>query len=272
MHRPLLPFARGLLLLLPALCCGAETSVPLDVAWRSTTLNLFKEAHQTFAAEDGPEATLGEALTLLVIQPKTAANVDKAAALLSALAAGSSDLADERAQTALYYLGRIEQVHRQTPDPAAARRHFDRLITAAPAGFWAQQAVVKRALIDLYDQEISEETRRARFDVLVAQAAALAHDGARRDLSLLLADTALQFGYGQDLALTLLLQADAAGVVRKTEVAHVWVRIGELARILGRAGIARDYYERFLKAYPRDGRVLLIRERLAELLAPAPAT
>lgn len=231
-------------------------------AWRAAAESLFPEAQQDFDALDGAEAELGEALLLLVRQPKTVANVDLAVSRLLILA--EREPADEIACIARYYLGRIEQVHRAAPSPDAARGHYRRLIADAPGSFFAACATVKLALIDLYEI-VPPEEHRSRFDGYRSLAASLVDPSARRDLSLLLADVALQFGYGEDTALEELLQADRAGITRPLEQANVWVRIAELARLTGRHEVARDHYRRFLDTFRRDSRRTLVEERLASL-------
>jgi hypothetical protein len=138
------------------------------LAWRDVSLGLVPAAAPVFTAASA-EARYGEAITLLLRQPKTAGNLDRAVTLLTALAETSP--ATELGLAARYNLGRIAQVHRPTPDPELARQHYDTLIATAPAHPFAQQAFVKLALLDLYERQ-SDAARRAhherppRFDPL----------------------------------------------------------------------------------------------------------
>jgi len=231
-------------------------------AWGATAANLLPEAKREFDALDGAEAELGGALLLLLRQPKTQANVELAAARLAVLA--EREPADEISRAARYYLGRLEHVHRSPASPGAARAHYRRLIADAPGSFFAECAAVKLAIIDLYEL-VDPEEHRARFNTHRAVAESLAHPSAKRDLSLLLADVSLQFGYGESVALEELLRADRAGVTRTLERANVWVRIGELARVSGNEEVARAYYRRFLETYRRDSRRTMVEERLESL-------
>lgn len=233
-------------------------------AWRAAAESLFPEAQRDFETLDGAEAELGDALLLLVRQPKTVANVDLAVSKLLLLV--EREPMDEIVCIARYYLGRIEQVHRATPSPDAARGHYRKLIADAPGNFFAECAAIKLALIDLYEVLPAAE-HRARFDACRSIAPSLVHSPARRDLALLLADVALQFGYGEDVALEELLQADRLGITRPSEQANVWIRIAELARLTGREEIAGDHYRRFLATFGRDSRRTLVEERLASLSA-----
>jgi tetratricopeptide (TPR) repeat protein len=244
----------------------ADAPDPLADAWRDTSASRFKDAHLKFQTLTGPRAELGTALTLLMQQPKTASNVNKAAAILETLADGPADA--DTTVAALYHLGRIEQVHRQTPDPDRARRYFHKLIAAAPADFHAELAVVKLAIIDLYE-DVPAAERRARFDALLPVVATLRSPVCRGDLALLLADAALQFGFGDVLALDLLLEAERAGITLELEKADTLVRIAELARENGRPALARDYYQRFLDENKRDNRRKMVMDRLAALPDPA---
>lgn len=249
----------------PAFAAEAAPALsPLVPAWRDASMTLFKESHDGFDSLSGAEAEFGLALTLLVQQPQTTANVERAKTLLTALATRKP--ADDFAPAARYYLGRIEQVHRQTPAPAAAREHYALLLAEVPGHYYAQLATVKLAILDLYEP-VDASTRRARFDALLPVPAALTLPEARRDLALLLADVALQFDYGQPTALDLLLQAERVGISRPLERAEVWIRIAELARLEGRHAVARDYYQRFLATFKRDNRRQMASEHLASLPA-----
>jgi tetratricopeptide (TPR) repeat protein len=240
---------------------------PAAAAWQDASVGLFSDALLAFQKLEGADARYGEALGLLMRQPKTAGNVDRAAEMLSALVAAEPD--SETGIAARYHLGRIEQTHRMTPDPVAARRVFQELVAAHPAHPYAQQAVVKLAIIDLYER-VPADTRRARFDAFVEQTASLSDPVARRDLRLLLADAAQRFDYPALLALDLLVGADEDGIARRAEQANVWVRIGILAAENKRPEIARAYFEKFLATYIRDSRRLPIEEMLANLPPATP--
>jgi tetratricopeptide (TPR) repeat protein len=242
---------------------------PLTAAWQKAAVGLFRDSLLDFEKLESPEARFGQALNLLMRQPKTAGNVERAANALGALAAAEPD--SELGIGARYYLGRIEQTHRVTPDPAAARRIFSELVADHPAHELAQQAVVKLAILDLYEP-LPETTRRARFDAFVEKAATLSYPAARRDLHLLLADTAQRFDYSPSLTLDLLIRADESGIARRAEQAGTWVRIGLIASETGRPDTARHYFEKFLATFIRENRRLTIEERLAALPAPSAAT
>jgi len=272
------PLRRLLQLALAFACAGlspllADTppagASPITAAWQDASVGLFNDSRLAFEKLEGADARYGQALTLLMRQPKTAGNVDRAAAMLSELIVAHPD--SETAISARYHLGRIEQTHRITPNPVAARQIFKTLIAAHPAHPYAEQAVVKLAIIDLYEN-IPDHTRRERLDAYVTQAATLIDPVARRDLHLLLADTAQRFDYPPSLALALLIRADQDGIASRTEQASLWVRIGFIASETERPDTARQYFEQFLANYPRDNRRLTVEERLASLPAPTAKT
>lgn len=238
----------------------------LRSAWEDAALGLFDSANREFAKLSGDEARLGEAVTLLLRQPKTDANINRAAELLATLADKSPG--SPLAIRAKYYLGRIAQTHRTPNNPELARRLFRELAGAHPGHPYADLATVKLAILEIYDH-VPEADRRARFDAFVAAAATLESPSARRDLNLLLADASQRFGYGPVLTLDCLLAADRVGIARRVEQGNTWVRIGQLAHEAGRFEIARDYYKKYLATFIRDNRRLMVAERLAALPAVA---
>lgn len=258
----------ALAVILPGL--RAQSADPVKIeneiksAWQNTSLGLFNEANRSFASLPGDEARLGEAVTLMLRQPKTDGNVTRATELLSALIQKSpgSDLA----VTASYYLGRIAQTHRSPNDPETARKIFRELIAAHPGHPYADLATVKLAILDLYEQ-LPDAARRARFDEFTGLAPGLKSNTARRDLHLLLADASQRFGYDPVITLDQLLAADRIGIVRRTEQGNAWIRIGQLAQDTGRFEVARAYYDKYLSTFIRDNRRRMVTERLAALPA-----
>lgn len=237
-------------------------TTPLQHAWQTTASGLFDEANIEFASAQGDEARLGEAVTMILRQPKTNGNLHHAATLLANLIRRSPG--SPSSIGAYYYLGRIEQTHRNPPNLPEAKRIFRELIAAHPGHPYADLATVKLAIIELYEP-LSPDERRSRFDALVALAPGLRSRSSRRDLSMLLADTAQRFGYAPSITLDLLLAADQLGIARRSEQGNTWVRIGQLAEEAGRIDVARSYYEKCLPLFVRDNRLRMVRERVAAL-------
>ncbi len=252
-----------LLALSPALF-AADTPSP----WDQTALGLFKDAHVAFAeqpASAGREARFGEAVTLISLQPKTDANLDHAASLFEAIVAANAT--DDLGISSRYYLARIPQIHRATPDTAAALTGFRELAALDSPHPLAQRAVVQVALIELFEPLLSASEVRARYDRLAQRGASLTEPSALRDFHMVMGDAALRFSLGDTLALDHLLAADRAGIARAITKRDTWLRIAELGRRTGRTEVAKTYYAKFLDTFPRDSRRLTVKERLAALPA-----
>lgn len=265
------------LCLFPALLILAATSrlladqSPPPSAWDNAALGLLKEAHASFAkqpAEDR-EARFGEAVTLINLQPKTDANLDRAAALFTAIAA--SNAADHLGISSRYFLARIPQVHRVTPDVSAALVIFRELATLDSPHPLAQHAVVQLALIELFEPGIPPDEIRTRFERLSTRGVSLNEPSAIRDFNLVMGDAALRFKLGDAIALDHLLAGERAGIARAGTRRDTWIRIAELARRTGRTDIATSYYNLFLENFPRDARRLMVKERLAALTSTSDA-
>jgi hypothetical protein len=267
-------FARLLLPLLvlataPFARSAGEQAGSLRAAWAEVALNLFADAHRSFAALPGDEARLGEAITGLQLQPKTAARVERSAAVLRRLAEGTND--PDLSAMARFYLARVEHFHRLQPDLAAAMEGYAELIRRHPGHPLADEALARMASIELY-QPAEPGERAALVDRYGALAADLPMGDARRDLHLLLADAVLRFGLGDAIALEHLLAAEATGIRSATVRAATLVSIGELAQRLGQLEVARIHYESFLELGQRDSRRRLVEERLAALTHLAEAS
>lgn len=256
----------------PLVLASALLAAPLFAAdsaspspWDQTALGLFKDAHAAFAKQPASdrEARFGEAVTLLSLQPKTDANLDRAASLFNAIAA--ADATDDLGLSARYYLARIPQVHRATPDTAAALALFRELAAIDSPHPLAQRAVVQVALLELYEPRLASAEIRARFAALATRGATLTEPSALRDFHMVMGDAALRFGLGDDLALDHLLAADRAGIARAITQRDTWLRIAELARRTGRTDVSKTYYTKFLDTFPRDSRRLAVKDRLAAL-------
>ena len=246
---------------------GELASAPAD-PWDQTALGLFKDAHHAFAQRpaDDREARFGAAVTLINLQPKTDANLDRAESLLHALVA--DDPPDDLSVAARYYLARIPHVHRTRPDTARALAAYREIIALGSPHPLAQRAVVLAGLLSLHEPRLGAEERAARHARVAADAASLDAPSARRDLHLILADVALRHDLGDETVLHHLLAADTAGIARAVTRRDTWLRTAEIARRSGRTEIAVLYYRRFLDQFQSDPRRLAVEERLAALLAP----
>lgn len=239
--------------------------------WQAESQLQFAEARAIFdAAGDSRQARLGKALALLNIQPKTRGNVDASAGVLEKLINENAD--DAAGMAAAYWLGRVDQLHRYEPDPARAAERFEQLFDRHRQSYLGQMALVKAALIRLYDPA----DRSGRGEMIARWAArgeALTHADAVRDFHLVLADAADRFAQPPQVALEHLLAVEAVGVRSRKTRSDLLVRIAEHARRAGQVEQAIAYYDRSLKAFPLDHRAHTVAERHDRLAgAEAPTT
>ena len=243
--------------------CGAD----LDEGWREAAQLFSREANRTFqtlarerTGVEQREAKLGEAVTLLQVPPLTAARVADSVARLRALVAENAN--DETGLAARYFLGRVRQIFETDDTRPEDPEEFAGLIRDHPESAFAQLAMVKLTLRRLYAPAQGPKQR-------LEQAAQLER---RITLPRLACDyhlamgNALIFFRGSDReALRHLVAARDLGLPDDLARADVLVQIGELARGLGERAVARESYARFLREVRHDVRILMIRDRLAEL-------
>ncbi len=245
----------------------AADESPLEGAWRLASKLLIAEARTEFertaARDDGDalEAKFGLATVLLSTQPKTEGNIDEAARLFDEVAAADSG---DLGIAALFHRARIEQIHRFEPDRDRGAVLFADLAAKHPGHPLADEAIVKRAIIELYE-EMTPEDRRTRIEEFASLSPAMGFGPARRDLHLVLADASARYLRDDELTLNQLLSADEIGIARRETRAGHWVRIGRLAEATGRSDVAVDYYARFVRDFPRDSRHFMIAQTLDQL-------
>lgn len=237
--------------------------------WDDVAVGMFNDARAQFesaADESGDNERralrFGEAVSLLNVQPRTSSNIDTAFSIFEEIRAAAPG--DDLGLEARYFQGRIEQVHRQTPDLAKAETIFSELARAHPAHPAGQRALIKLAVIRLY-AAVDAAERRRRFDEFTASASQLGDVGAKVQMHLLLADVARRFRFGYEEELAHLSAADKAGVIKRSLQLQLLARVGDLARLTGKNDMARAYYTRFLQEFPRTDRRSTIEGYLAAL-------
>ena len=225
-----------------------------------------RNAFETHTADDPSdrEARLGEAIALLNVQPRTAANIQRVQRILEGLVV--EDGSDFWGLGARFMLARMEQVHFEPPTPTAGVDQFLQLVADAPGTLWGELALLKAAPAMLY-ASISMEERQQRMDEIEEMAQNLTMDLIRRSLFITLADVALDFEMPADRALHYLLTADVEGMVRWQRRANAYLQIAGLARELGDLPLAREYYGRFYEEFKRDHRTYMVGRILEELAA-----
>lgn len=259
---------RAVSLLLFAGCGVVLPRAAEDSGWDQASRFFFTEARTTFARAhaatpaDARRNHLGEANALLNVQPRTAANLTECIRLLQDLVAGSPG--DEEGITAIYLLGRIEEIHRPVPDIAAAMRYYDQLARGESDHPLAQLGVVQLALLTLY-RPVTPAPATERLAAAEALAPRLRRPSAQSDFHLLLARSYLFFHAAPEPALAHFLAAHRLGIAADRVRADACLSTAELARELGRTEIATEFYRRFLTENPRDFRAWTARHALDEL-------
>lgn len=246
------------------LALGFNRALATDLAgqWQKVAAYDCDGPNQVFARTEGREAWLGEAVTLLNLQPRTARNIDRAALLLDEVA--STVPGDELGISARYLRARIEEVHRPEAQPAEAARRYLELIRTGGAHPLAQQAAVRLSLLKLYP--LAETTAPPdRVAAAEALGVGLTDPAAIRDHALLVGQACLYYQLPLGQAQRHLERALAAGILNPSNRADLLVTLGEIARELGDSHRAERAYRAYLQENPQGDRTSAVKRRLTEL-------
>lgn len=241
--------------------------------WQDASAFLFNEANSFFARagrEAGlppREVALGEAVTLLNVQPRTPGNISRSMEILRKLVAENAN--DREGLYARYFLARILAFHQSPPDFAAARELYQTLIRQQTNDPLVENGAAALVMMDLYEN-IPETERTARFERLESLVLLLQTSQGRRACHLALGWACLDFGESKSRAFAHLQAAEQEGISRWQDESAVWISLAELARAEGRDELAATYYRKFLAKYRRDGRSYTVAQRLAALENPSP--
>lgn len=247
--------------------CGAEADLSAQ-GWDDASMLLVQDAYAKFTAAhgrkdgDSREIDYGLAVSLLNLQPKTSSNIDRAAQLFTQITAANPD--DELGIASLYFLARLEQVHRSTPDVPKALALYGHLVDRHPEHLLAQLAVTKIAILKLYNSPLNSNKRKALAEI--EKLAPLLKDPlARANFDYIVGTACIRFKLGDQKAMDYLIEADRIGIPVEILASHALVRIGNLATRLGQRDVAIAYFERFVQEFPRDIRNFTVRQKLVEL-------
>ncbi|MBS0663689.1 MAG: hypothetical protein JSR48_10535 [Verrucomicrobia bacterium] len=260
MPRASLPVLLGLLLTGCGVPASAAGESGLVAAWTLVARHLPADARARLPKD--PPADRESALAVAVVdmdrQPVTDERLSACIVALRDLARGD----DEVAQIAGYLVGRIYQVHLFQPDPAKAAQAYEEVALRHPGSYWAQLALVKLALLDLFllPQPAAPADRVAAAEALLPK---VTDPALRRDLHLVLGRGRLF--HRLPGVLPHLLEADRIGGLAGVARADLQLQIGELSRRAGEAATARRYFEAFLAENEVDPRVYAVRVKLASL-------
>ena len=263
------------MLLLPAALAMAQPPPPpaglaLGEVWRLGSAAFAEEAGDALGqlseqVRQAPDARLAGALSLMLRQPQTQGNQRRAAAELEAVAQAHPGTDFEA--MALYYRGRLEQVHAIEPDARRALPWYRKAADARPGTLWADLARLQLSTIQLLDEEWGGDwatrVRRAGEELAEIQRPVV-----RVSFHLMVSNALLRADQELETALEHVIAAHREGIVRETVRSDALVRIGTLLRELDRHAEAAPYYREFLRDFPRDNRFNLITARLAEISTP----
>lgn len=235
-----------------------------EVGWTALTRLKADEALQAFAAlpaAEAREARFGRAVALLARQPITPEQVEEARGIFTGLAESGMD---EVARGARYFLGRIAQHHQLQADPAEAARQYRRLLAEQPPSLWAQTALSRLVLLELYEpaEAVTPAARVASAEKLLALAVMPA---AQSELHLVLADAIFYYELPPATALPHLLAAEKLRRLDPPTRADTLVQIAEVSALTGDPAQARRFYETFLAEYPLDQRRFMVGQKLKGL-------
>jgi len=207
------------------------------------------------------EGRFGRAVALLDRQPVGAAQIEESRATMESLADSG---ADDAAQGARFFLARIAQHHAPVPDNATAAAQYRRLIAEHGGSVWAQTALPRLALMEIYASDPAEPpaARIARAGKLLPLAQ---NPASRCALDLAIANATFFYRLPDVGVLPHLLAAERSGRVERMERMEVLVQIAELSRLAGNTAQAAAYYRTFLRENPVDCRCYIVRQRLAAL-------
>ena len=249
-----------------SVCKASDQSDLHPSPWHLASRGLMEEAHEEFnrlAKRGGNdrEYRFGMAVTLLNVQPKTRRNVERAYHILEQLKDEVST--DHYGISAQYFLGRIDQIHRSHPNPESAARHYLSLIERQSNHPFAQLAVIKLGILELYNP--SAEDVSAVFSQTEERLNLLTDSIAIRDFHILLAEAYERHNLSKSRSLEHLLAAQEIDpAIRLLDNGFI-IRVADLARELGDYELSSRYYREFLDLFQRDVRRFQVARTLEKL-------
>ncbi len=255
-----------LLFIAGATLLGVHGQTPaLRPAWETLSYGFYNDAGEAFArAGDSREARLGAAIAQVNSSPVTVASLADAQRQLTALVAN-----DEIGRAAHYFLGRLHQLHPIAPDPIAAAREFAALVETGADDVWCRLALVKLAILRLTALPGPDDPA-ARVATVLPLFDRTTDPATRRDLHLVVAEVCLRQQHYDAATREHLLSALAAPSPGADVRADLLIQIARVSQLMGDAATARDYYERFVRDYPRDRRRPTVELILAGGETPGP--
>jgi tetratricopeptide (TPR) repeat protein len=233
--------------------------------WQLVADHLGRDAFTQINRIKGPstrERKFAEAVIAIDHQPVTQDRLREAEATLADLARGD----DEIAPAAAYLQARMHQIHFQQQDYARAAALYRALAERHPHSHWAQLGLVKYGLLLLYALP-EPTTSPGRIAAAAALLPRLEEKELVRDLHLQLGRAGTFYEQPLETVLPHLVAADTIGGLIGQAKEDLIVMIGELSLRAGNYPQSRAYFERYLRDYTYNLRLVTVRRRLEELTA-----
>jgi len=240
---------------------GLRACAPPDApGWEQAGQLQFNAARDSFRrGTQDRTAQLGEAASLLNVQPRTTANRERSKTLLHGLI--DSGLPDASTLAAHYLLGRIALAHEPQPRLDTARTHFTAVVAHDPNQPYAALAGAQLVLLALAGSgEIIQRVDEAELHAL-----RLPPGGIRAAVFFVMAQFVLDAQAGPQRALGFLRRSLEDGLATPGARADALVAAAQLAANHDTLA-STDWREAFLREFPRDPRAA----RLRSLSSPTP--
>jgi hypothetical protein len=259
---------------LPVLLLGTALAVSVRAAetdpWRMALnfdYNLAAEELARRHAADPSDLRSANAYasSLLVRQPRTAANLEAARGVLESVLVRATPDDTDQSILARYLLARLDHEHVSPPRLEAARTRYEELVRDHPGHPLADHAAVHLALLRTLQLPPADSTEAVTLvERLLAGVTA---PSARRELHHLLAHLHWHGRRDAAAALPHYQAGRAIGFEAPYRNGEVDLTIAGLATETGRDDLTAQHFLAFAQAYPRDGRAQTARRLAAEALA-----
>lgn len=164
-------------------------------------------------------------------------------------------------------MGRIEHVHRDTPNLQEALRHY-RELTESSSHPIAQRAFARVIMLELFTFDSQDPQRtgaQAKLPELSRRAAQLTDVLAIRMAELTLAHAIFYFGWDKAQGIIHAERALSHGIVRERLEADVTMMVARASEQLGDTAKSLEYYRKFEAAHKRDNRHYTAMRKIREL-------
>lgn len=257
--------AAGLFAWLSTILLATATD-PID-PWRAALNFDYNVAAGEFAQRHAAapadlRLTNAYAASLLVMQPRTTANLARARTLLESTLARATPADHEPRILALYLLARLDHDHVTPMQLGAARSRYEQLLHEYPGHALSDHAAVQLAL--MHALQTPGTTPAAAIIVVENLLGKVTAPSARRELHHLLAHLHWHGRSDAAAALPHYRAGREIGFEAPYRNGELDLTIASLAAALGQDALALRHYLAFADAYPRDGRTQTVRRLAAE--------